>query len=429
MQIFFLIWFGQLVSLVGSGLTGFALGVWLYQDTGSVTGYSLIYFFTRLPNIIVAPLAGAIADRWDRRQLMILTNMGAGLSIFAIALLMFVGLLKIWHIYLAIAVSSICNGFQQPAYLAATTLLVPKQHFGRASGMIQMGSAAEHLFSPMLAGVLLAAIQIHGILLIDFVTFLFASFTLLIFEFPQPQKSTIDEAERRSLLYDAAYGWTYIVAQPGLLVMVIFFAITNFSIGIAQVLLAPMLLSFTNAKMLGIVLSLGGSGWLFGSVVMSVWGGPKRRIHGILGFELLLGMGILMIGLQPNPVLITAAVFVVFFSAPMIIGCNNAIWQSKVPSDVQGRVFAVRGMISWLSFPIAYLVAGPLVDRVFQPLLEINGVLAENVGLLIGVGPGRGIGLLLIVVGVLMMLATIFAYRYPLLWRVEDELPDVIHTY
>lgn len=427
MQIFLLIWFGQLVSLMGSGLTSFALGVWIYQHTGSVINFALIYFFTELPGIIIAPIAGAIADRKDRRTLMIFSNVGAGVSSLVIALLMFAGGLKIWHIYLAITISSTCNGFQQPAYLAATTLLVPKKHYARASGMVQVGKAAEQLFSPIVAGVLVATIQIQGVLLIDFITFIFALLTLLIFRFPQPPKTSINTSEKTSLLSDAGFGWTYIKKRPGLLIMVIFFAITNFSIGIAQVLLTPMILSFTDAKMLGVVLSLGGSGWLFGSLAISIWGGPKRRIYGILGFELLLGMGILMAGLRSNVVLITIAIFSIFFSVPMIIGCNNAIWQSKVPSNVQGRVFAVRGMISWSTFPLAYLVAGLLADRIFQPLLEPNGLLAQSLGLLIGVGAGRGIGLLFMVVGTLIVLTTIAAYRYPRLWRVEDEIPDAIH--
>lgn len=427
MQIFLLIWFGQLVSLIGSGLTNFGLGIWVYQNTGSVTNFALIYFFTGLPGIIIAPIAGAIADRKDRRTLMIFSNIGAGITSLVIAFLMFAGWLKIWHIYLAITISSTCNGFQQPAYLAATTLLVPKKHYARASGMIQVGKAAEQLFSPIVAGVLVTIIQIQGVLLIDFITFIFALFTLLIFQFPQPPKTNMSSSEKSSLLSDAGFGWTYITKRTGLLLMVIFFAITNFSIGIAQVLLSPMILSFTDATTLGVVLSLGGSGWLFGSLAMTIWGGPKRRIYGILGFELLLGIGILMTGLRADISLITIAIFSVFFSVPMIIGCNNAIWQSKVPPDLQGRVFAVRGMISWSSFPIAYLIAGPLADRIFQPLLEPNGLLAKNVGLLIGVGAGRGIGLVFIVVGTLIVLATIAAYRYPRLWRVEDELPDAIH--
>ena len=423
---FLLVWLGQVISLIGSGLTGFALGVWVYQETGSATQFALIIFFAELPAIVIAPLAGVLADRWNRRGIMILSDSGAGLSTLAIALLLLTGWLEIWHIYLAMAISSICKGLQKPTYYSMTTLLVEKKHFGRASGMVQLSQGGKQLFSPVLAGMLIVMIQLQGVILIDFVTFLFALVTLLIVRFPQPKRSNDGKAAQGSLLHEAIYGWTYIMARPGLVMMVLFFAITNFTIGIAQVLITPLLLSFTNVKVLGTVLSLGGSGWLFGALVMSVWGGPKRQIYGILAFELLLGLSILLVGLRPSPVLIATAGFAAFFSIPIIIGSAHAIWQKKVAPDVQGRVFAVRSMISWSCFPLAYLVAGPLADYVFEPLLVHGGPLAGSIGQFIGVGPGRGIGLLFIAVGAFIMLVTITAYHYRPLRQVEDDLPDAI---
>ncbi|NET37740.1 MAG: MFS transporter [Cyanothece sp. SIO1E1] len=426
MPTFILVWFGQVISLIGSGLTGFALGVWVYQTTGSVTQFSLIYLFTELPAILVAPVAGAIADRWDRRWVMILSDTGSGLSTVAIALLLWLGQLEIWQIYLAMAVSSTCKGFQQPAYYASPTLLVAKEHFGRANGMIQLGKAADHLFAPILAGVLVGLIQVRGVILIDFATFCFALFTLLVVRFPKHQQSPEVQMAQNSLWQDIGYGWNYILARPGLLMMLMFFVATNFTIGLAQVLVTPMVLSFADAQVLGRILSLGGSGWLLGAILMSTWGGPKRRVYGVFGFELLLGVAILVAGLRPSPLLITAAAFTLFFCVPMITGCSNAIWQVKVAPAVQGRVFAMRGAIAWASFPLAYLLAGPLADQVFQPLLSPNGLLASSVGQLIGVGAGRGIGLLFIIIGIFIILATSATYQYPRIRLVEDELPDAI---
>ncbi|NJR57998.1 MAG: MFS transporter [Cyanobacteria bacterium CRU_2_1] len=426
MSTFILIWFGQLLSIVGSGMTGFALGVWTYQNTGSVTELGLIYFFTELPAILVAPLAGAIADQFDRRWVMIVSNVGAGMSTLAIALLMVLGNLESWHIYLAMAISSTCKGFLAPAYYAATTLLVPKQHFGRAGGMIQLGVASERLFSPILAGALIAISSIHNVIAIDCLTFLVALCSLLIIRFPQPPKLQANPGGKGSLWRESAYGWNYIAARPGLLIMTIFFAITNFTVGIAQVLVTPMVLSFANPQVLSQILSIGGSGWLFGSLTMSVWGGAKRRINATLGFELLLGLGIVAMGLRPDPVLITMAVFVGFFSIPIIVGTSNAIWQVKVAPEVQGRVFAMRGALSWSSFPLAYLVAGPLADRIFEPMMMNHGFLAQCFGAIVGVGQGRGIALLFVFVGLFVILVTIAAYQYPPLRCVEHELPDFV---
>ena len=172
MRNFICIWFGQVISLIGSGLTSFALGVWVYQLTGSTIQFSLIYLFIELPYILVAPLSGVIADNWNRRWIMILADIASGISTFLVAILLYYDALKIWHIYLVIAFHSISEpGFQIPAYHSIPTLLVNKKHFGQVNGMIQLSLAAEKLFSPVLAGILLEAIQLKGIILIDFATF------------------------------------------------------------------------------------------------------------------------------------------------------------------------------------------------------------------------------------------------------------------
>ena len=334
MPTFILVWLGQVVSLIGSGLTGFTLGIWVYQTTDSATQFSLIYLCTELPALLVAPVGGAIADRWDRRWLMILSDTGSGLSTLAIALIFWLGHLEIWHIYLAIVVSSICQGFQWPAYYATPTLLVAKKHFGRANGMIQLGKAAGQLFSPVLAGILVSKIQVSGVILIDFATFSWALLTLLVVRFPKHHKSNEKKESKTRLRQEISSGWNYLLKFPGLLMMLIFFVVTNFTIGLVQVLITPMVLGFTNAEILGRILSLGGSGWLFGAILMSVWGGPKKKVYGVFGFELLLGFSILVAGLRPSSLLITIATFSFFFSVPIIIGCANAIRQVKVVPEM-----------------------------------------------------------------------------------------------
>ncbi len=426
MRIFILIWFGQLVSLIGSGITGFALGVWVYQRTGSVTQFALISLFTQLPGIVISPVAGALVDRWNRRWTMIISDSGAGVSTLAIALLLVSSRLEIWHIYLAAAVSSTFSAFQWPAYSAATTLLVPKQYLGRTSGMTQLGEAASRLISPWLGGVLLVTIQLQGVILLDFITFLFALLTLLSVRFPDVKTTAVGKAGKGSLLREAAYGWTYIATRPGLLGLVIFFTTCNLLIGVVSVLITPLGLSLASVTLLGTVLSIGGTGMVVGSLVMSIWGGPQRLIYGILCFQLLGGFCLLVAGLSTSVPLLAVTTFLFCFGWPIIYGCYQVIWQRKVAPDVQGRVFAVRRMIAFSSLPLAYLVAGPLADRVFEPLMTPNGPLAGSIGQLIGVGPGRGIGLLFIIMGTLTMLATVVAYQYPRLRLLEDELPDTV---
>jgi MFS family permease len=160
MGIFLVVWFGQLVSLIGPGLTNFALGVWVYQRTGSVTQFSLILLFAVLPSILISPVAGAMVDRWNRRVSRILSDSGAGITTVAMALLLTTGNVEIWHIYLAVSLSSVCKAFQLPAYTASTSSLVPKEFLPRASGMVQSAEACGQLISPLLAGVLLGLVQL-----------------------------------------------------------------------------------------------------------------------------------------------------------------------------------------------------------------------------------------------------------------------------
>lgn len=159
---------------------------------------------------------------------------------------------------------------------------------------------------------------------------------------------------------------------------------------------------------------------------MSLWGGPKRRIYGILGANLLMGAVLFLAGLPPSTFILGAAAFLFFFSSPITNGCSQAIWQSKTAPDVQGRVFAVRRMIAWASLPFAYLAAGPLADRIFEPLMAEGGLLADSVGQIIGIGVGRGIGLIFIILGFIILFAVLAAYLNPRLRRVEIELPDLI---
>lgn len=426
MRVFLLVWFGQLVSLIGSGLTSFALGVWVYQRTGSVTQFSLILLFALLPGILISPVAGALVDRLNRRWCMIVSDSGAGIITVAIALLLATNSLALWHLYLAVGLSSAFKAFQLPAYTASTALLVPKEQFPRASGMVQSAEACAQLISPLLAGVLLGIVQLTGILLIDFVTFLFAVTTLLLVRFPDALTAATSEEGKGSLWREATYGLTYIALRPGLLVLLIVFALDNFVTGLVEVLFTPLMLTFASVTQLGTIQSLGGVGMLLGSLAMSIWGGPRPLIRGIFAFNILSHLCVLAVGLRTSVALFALASFLFFFSLPIVNGCCDAILLRKVATDVQGRVFAAINMICWSSIPLAYVVAGTLADKIFEPLMAKNGLLAGSVGQIIGVGPGRGIGLLFIVMELLVMPIIIAAYRYPRLWFVEDELPDVV---
>jgi MFS transporter, DHA3 family, macrolide efflux protein len=423
---FSIVWLGQLVSLIGSGLTAFALGIWVYQRTGSATQFGFIAFCGVLPSILFSPLAGALVDRWNHRWTMILSNTGGALIALTIALLLAAGRFEIWHIYVANALISTLSAFQGPAYTAATTLLIPKHHLGRAGGMLQMGPAIVQLAAPVLGGLLLEIIQLRGVVLLDFAACLFALATLLSVRFPRASTTPTGEPEKDSLLREVAYGWAYLTSQPGFLGLLIFFAVSNFLAGIVGVLFGPLVLSFASPSVFGTLISIAGIGMLVGSLVMSVWGGPQRRIDAVFSVMLLSGLCMLVAGLGTSILLLGIAFLLFSFGMPILNACTQVIFQKKVAPHIQGRIFALRGAITSASLPLAYLVAGPLADYVFEPLMAPDGLLAGSVGQLIGVGPGRGIGLMFMVMGALTMIVTVIAYLYPRLRLVEDELPDAI---
>lgn len=427
-NVFNALWIGQMVSIIGSGLTGFALRVWAFEQTSSVTQFALITFFYGLPGVLIAPFAGVLIDRWDRRRTMIFSDLGAALSTFAILLLVSTDHLQVWHIYIAVALISLFGAFQEPASQATVALLVPKEKLGRANGMMQIGPAMSRIVAPFLAGMLIFTIGLKGIAQVDLATFLFAVIILFSIRIPRPTQATAEaiQQKKESFFAEAKLGWHYIRERAGLYSLTLLSVAVNFTQGVVVVLIAPIVLSFANAKTLGWVFTISGIGALLGAVTMSVWGGPKRKIKGFYIFGFLRSILLLMGGLQPNAWLIAIASAFYLFCSQITGASINTIWQKKVPTTMQGRVFATLRLTSVLFFPLGQILAGPLSDYVFQPMLEVDGILAGSVGQIIGVGPGRGIGFLLIVIGLINLGIMVIAYFNPRVRLIEDELPDAI---
>ncbi len=412
LRAFLLVWFSQLVSVFGSGLTSFALGLWVYQQTGSVTAFSLMALAATLPRILFSPLAGVVADRFDRRLVMAVSDAGAGLSTLVVALLMATGRLEIWHLYVATLWSAAFSSFQWPAYSAVTVQLVPKDQLGRINGLVSIGRGASEVLAPALAGLLIGVIGVAGVMFIDVATFLFAVTILLLVRFPRPTTPDDEPAKvfhnqpTNGLLQDASFGWRYVLARPGLLWLLIFIALFNLVWSMVGALATPLVLGFAGATELGFFITLAGSGMLTGSLVMSAWGGPKRRILGVIGFELLSGCCFILMGMKPALWRLALGAFFAHFTIAVIEGSNKSIWQSKIPPEIQGRVFAVWQMVSLSMAPLALLSAGPLADRVFGPLMNAATTVQTFPALvgLVGTGPGRGVGLMFVLMGLIKIL-------------------------
>lgn len=421
---------GQFISMLGSGLTSFALGLELYEKSGAVTVFALLTFFHYLPMAVLSPVAGALVDRWDRRSAVLLSDLGAGASTALIWALVYLSErgwpIEVWHYYVPVCLGASFGALRWPAYVATTALLIPRQHLARANGMLELALSAGQIFAPVLATVLMTRIGLRGVILVDLVSFLLAVGSLLLVRFPRPPPSTASEDQAKSLWGEVAYGWRFIRERPALLGMLLFILVSNLVTALLSILLTPLVKSFADDITLGRVISFSGLGAVAGGVVMGVWGGPRRRIHGVAGFHLLGGLVLLLACLPPSTLLIASSAAFYLFTTTLMVSCLQAIWQSKVAPELHGRIFAVRRMVGLLALPLAGLLAGPLVDRVFEPWMREGGALAGSLGRVMGTGPGRGIALLFGLMGLVAVTNALFVWLYPRVRRAEEELPDAL---
>ncbi|ACY14296.1 MFS transporter [Haliangium ochraceum] len=418
---FVLLWLGQSVSLTGSSLTSFALGLWVYQTTGAVAQFALIMLCSALPPILLTPVTGPLIDRHDRRRVILLSDSIAGLATLSIALLLFSGKLAVWHIYLNAILVAVCGSFQAPAYVASIPRLVPDQRLSRANGMVQVGHAFAQLFTPLAATSLLALAGLHAVLLVDGVTFLFAVTTLLRIRLPGPASAPAAHAQRDDLRTALREGLRFIWQHTALRALIAYLAVTNLVIGIVEVLVTPLVLSLSTVQMLGVIMTIGGLGFLAGSLLASLWGGLPQRIRVALAFEGLCGVSLVLAGLVTWVPALPVIAFCFFFGVPLFSSIATTLLQRHVPDNLRGRVFSLLGTVTQASAPLAYAVSGPLADLVFEPAMMPGGALADIFGPVFGVGPGRGIGLMFVVSGALTILICVLGARYRPLLRLDTR--------
>jgi MFS family permease len=423
MRLFAVIWSGQFFSLLGTYMSQFALGIWAWQRTGEATALALVALFSFGPSVIMFPIAGALVDRWNRKLVMMISDVASGIATIAVFLLLSSGRLEVWHLYVTGAFTGIFQAFQWPAYSASISLMVDKKDYARASGLFSLADSVSNIIAPAAAGILIGLIGVAGILTIDIVTFLAAVGILLLVVIPQPPK----REEKRSMLSDTFFGFRYISERRGLLGLQLNFFASNLVTGLAFTVFTPMIMlrSGNDTVITGAVQSAFGVGGVVGGLALSAWGGPKRRVDGVL-----LGMagsgllGMTLLGMGQTPLLWMAGAFLTMLFIPTSNGSNQAIWQSKVPPELQGRVFATRALIASISAPIGMVIAGPLADRVMTPSMMLGGALAGTFGWLVGTGPGAGIGLLFFFLGIAGTVISLSGYAFKVVRDVEKDIPD-----
>lgn len=424
---FTLVAVGQLLSLTGSEVANFAFTLWAFEKTGLATSLALMGFFHFLPLVLISPFAGAWVDRGNRKQMMMLSDLGGAAAILLLLVLELSGSLQIWHLYAGAAITGLFSAFQWPAYSAAISTMVEKKDYGRANAMLSLAQSASGIGAPVIGALLYSTIGLGGILWLDLISFAFAFATLIFVRVPQPKQSAEGMQSRGSLLQEAVYGFRYIFSRPSLLGLQLVFLLINLVSNLGGAVQNAMILARTagSEAALATVNTAAGIGGVLGGVLLSVWGGPRRRVHGVL-----LGMmgsslcGSVLMGLGQSVWVWATAAFLAFPLIHLLNASNQAIWQAKVPPDIQGKVFAARRMIAWMASPIAMLAAGPLADRVFTPAMLEGGAWTPVFGGLVGTGPGAGIGLMLVCTGLLGMAFAAGAYLFPAVRNAEDLIPD-----
>jgi amino acid adenylation domain-containing protein len=416
---------GQLVSTTGSALTAFALPIWLFTETGSVTNLGLLWALALLCGVLMLPVAGAITDRINRRRIMMIASSSAGTVQLVLAALLWTDSLVLWHIYLLVALSQVAGSFQRIAYQSSVPQLVPKRYLGHAMGIAQLSSGFALLLMPVFAAGLLAAIELKGILLLDVASYVVAVATLAVVRFPD----LLGWRPRERLLVAIANGLRYSWNHQGFRLMLGYFALGNIFLAPALVLTTPLVLSFATATEVAQVALAEALGAVAGGVLMSLWGGPRhRRMIGVLVGNLGTALGCVIIGLDPSVVVIAAGAFWLAMSMTTAQSIYATIVQVKVPQRYHGRVFSLNQTISWSTLPIGFALLAPAATAWFEPMLAPDGALAGSVGAVIGTGEGRGIGFAYLVFGAALLLVTLGGFAIRLLRRfdieVADSLPD-----
>ena len=367
---FFTIWTGQTISLIGSQIVQFALVWYLTEQTGSATVLATATLVAMLPMIVFGPFAGALVDRWNRRLVMIAADGAVALASLWLAYMFAIDAVQVWQVYLIMFIRALGGAFQWPAMQASTTLMVPEQHLTRVAGMNQTLNGALNIVGPPLGALAMSLMPLSGVMMVDVGTALLAVVPLLFVHIPQPAQSAdaVAGAPRPSLWADVRGAMRYVWGWPGMLVLIGAAMVFKIALTPAFALL-PLLVSQHfggDATQLGLLEAIFGVGVVASGLLLSVWGGFRRRIYTLLTGMLILSGGLLALGLTPAVFFAMAvgAVLVIGLAIPLIDGPMMAIMQASVAPEMQGRVFMLMASLVSLTSPIGLAIAGPVSDSV-----------------------------------------------------------------
>lgn len=406
---FIVIWFGQMIASIGSGLTSFGLNIYVFQQTRSASACSVVVLCAFLPMVLLTPFAGILADRFNKWKLMLMGDSFSAISLIAMLLFIKLGNTSIIMICICVFISSIFSSLMDPAYKSIVTDLLAPEQFSKASGLIQLASSAKYLISPLIAGILIKASGIETILIIDILTFVL-TLASIIYASNSIVSIKKEQSKDSSYIQDLMEGWNSLVGNKGLMSLILLTTMVTFYVGFIEILLTPMLLGVTDESTLGAITSFGSIGMLATSIIIGFRGIKKNYISTLSSAFTVMGIVIFIVGSVINVYVIGIAAFIFFAMLPFANTSIDVLIRSSLERKTEGRVWGLISLISQLGYLVAYSISGILADHVFNPLLDENGALASSIGRLIGVGEGRGIGLMIIICGVSMLVTSYIIY-------------------
>lgn len=386
---FLLLWAGELISSIGGGLTSFGLGLYIFQKTGSAADMALLTLLGFLPALVLKVPAGVLADRYDRRLLMMIGDGLSGLGVLFILLCMLKGDAALWQIYVGTTVSSVFSALLEPSYTATITDLLTKEQYSKANGLVSMAGSARYLFSPVIAGFLLAVSDIRLILIIDICTFFL---TVIAAAVVRHGLKTSEHKDPEPFFKSMKDGWKVVSGRKGLLLLIVISSLICLFMGVFQVLGEPFVLSFADAKTLGIVETAAASGMLVTGVLLGIKGIKKHFVRALWMGLAVSGIGMAMFAVTQNKIIICLFGFVFFAALPFANNSLDYLARTNIPDEFQGRAWAFIGFISQLGYVAAYALCG---------------VTADAVGRITGQGVGRGAAITIMFSGACLVIVAL----------------------
>lgn len=404
---FLLMWGGEFISSIGGGLTSFGLSVYVFQQTGSAASTALVALLAFLPVLLLSPVAGVLADRYDRCLLMMLGDGMSGLGLVYILICMMTGEAALYQICIGVFISAVFSSLLEPSYRAVVTDMLTKDEYSKASGMMSLAGSARYLISPMIAGVLMGVGDVKLLIMIDICTFIL---TVICTAVVRKSRLTKQVKTNETFVQSFKIGWKAITEKRGIFILIIISAVITCFMGAMQILVEPMILAFQRPKVLGIAETICASGMLVSSIIIGIVG-IKKNFTRVLSISLVLcGLAMVGFGLKENIVIICCFGFIFFFVLPFANNCLDYMTRTNIEPEKQGRAWGLISFLSQMGYIVAYGGAGVLADKIAD---------ARNIGV------GRGAAMVIMVSGVLLSVIALSILRFRSIRELERGTVNV----